>query len=118
MTNPAHLSSGSTRQLAAITASCPELAAVQTHVQAYGQLMTERRGRELEAWMAAADTAPELQSFIAGLRRDQDAVTAALTLPWSSGVLEGHINRIKMLKRQMYGRANPDLLRRRVLLGN
>ena len=43
-----------------------------------------------------------------------DAVTAGLTLPWSSGVVEGHVNRIKMLKRQMYGRANPGLPRRRM----
>jgi transposase len=49
------------------------------------------------------------------LRRDQDAVTAGLTLHWSSGAVEGHVNRIKMIKRQMYGRANPDLLRLRVL---
>jgi transposase len=118
MTDPEHLSSGSTRQLASITASCPELAAVQGHVQAFAQLMTERRGRQLEAWMTAAGAAPELASFIAGLRRDQDAVTAALTLPWSSGAVEGHINRIKMLKRQMYGRASPDLLRRRILLAD
>jgi transposase len=80
--------------------------------------VTQRRGRQLEAWMTTADTAPELRSFIAGLRRDQDAVTAAFTLPWSSGAVEGHINRIKMLIRQMYGRASPDLLRRRILLGN
>lgn len=61
---------------------------MQAHVQTFAQLMTERRGRQLEAWMTAADAAPELHSFIAGLRRDQDAVTAALTLPWSSGAVE------------------------------
>ena len=44
-----------------------------------------------------------------------DAVVAGLTLPYSSGVVEGHVNRLKMLKRQMYGRAKPDLLRKRVL---
>ncbi len=63
-----------------------------------------------------ADDQPALRSFVVGLRRDQDAVTAGLTLPWSSGVVEGHVNRLKMLKRQMFGRANPDLLRKRVLL--
>jgi len=61
---------------------------------------------------------PELRAFAAGLRRDWDAVQAGLTLPWSSGAVEGHVNRIKMLKRQMYGRANVDLLRSRVLLGH
>ena len=65
--------------------------------------------KPLEAWMAAvdADDQPALRSFVLGLRRDQDAVTAGLTLPWSSGAVEGHVNRIKMLKRQMFGRAGP-----------
>jgi transposase len=56
-----------------------------------------------------------LHSFVAGLQRDLDAVTAGLMLSWSSGPVEGHVNRVKMIKRQMYGRANFDLLRRRVL---
>ncbi|MEK8110385.1 transposase [Micromonospora sp. M12] len=46
---------------------------------------------------------------------DRDAVVAGLTQPWSSGPVEGHVNRIKTIKRQMYGRANLDLLRKRVL---
>lgn len=54
--------------------------------------------------------------FAQHLERDLDAVTAGLTHPWNSGVVEGHINRIKMLKRQMFGRAGFALLRRRVLL--
>lgn len=62
-----------------------------------------------------ASSEPALQSFVTGLRADLDAVTAGLTLRWSSGSVEGHINRIKMLKRRMYGRANPDLLRRVLL---
>ena len=81
--------------------------------------MNERRGRKpLEPWMtsALATGEPALRTFVTGLRADQDAVTSGLSLPWSSGAVEGHVNRIKMLKRQMYGRANPDLLRRRVLL--
>jgi transposase len=65
-----------------------------------------------------ADDLPELHSFVTGLRRDHDAVTNGLTLPYSSGAVEGHVNRIKMIKRQMYGRANPDLLRKRILLAN
>lgn len=62
MANPAHLNHSSTRQLAAITASCPELAAVQAQVQAFAQLMTERPGRGLEKWMTAAGQIPELRS--------------------------------------------------------
>jgi transposase len=59
---------------------------------------------------------PDLHSFVTGLRRDYHAARAGLTLPHSSGKVEGHVNRIKMLKRQMYGRANLDLLRKRILL--
>jgi transposase len=83
-------------------------------------MMTGRKGRDLEHWMtdATATGDPALRSFVTGLRSDQDAVTAGLTLPWSSGAVEGHVNRIKMLKRQMYGRASPDLLRRRILLAD
>jgi transposase len=57
-----------------------------------------------------------LHSFVNGVRSDQLAVTAGLTLPFSSGAVEGQVNRIKMLKRQMFGRAGLDLLRKRVLL--
>jgi len=56
-----------------------------------------------------------LEQFGAGLRRDWDAVVAAFTLPWSNGPVEGQINRLKLIKRQMYGRAGLGLLRARVL---
>ena len=120
MTDPDHLTAGDKAQLTAILTECPELAALREHIAAFADLMTQRRGRHLEQWITAADASglPELRSFITGLRRDQDAVTAGLTLPYSSGVVEGHVNRIKMLKRQMYGRASPDLLRRRILLAD
>jgi len=62
-----------------------------------------------------ATGSPALRSFVTGLRRDLDAVTAGLTLVHNSGPVEGHANRIKVLKRQMYGRANLDLLRKRVV---
>ncbi|MFI8266619.1 transposase [Streptomyces sp. NPDC085665] len=77
-------------------------------------------GHELPAWIEAATTAdlPSLQRFARQLERDPDAVTAGLSQPWNSGVVEGHVNRIKMLKRQMFGRAGFELLRKRVLLAN
>ncbi|WP_158088724.1 hypothetical protein [Thermoactinospora rubra] len=53
------------------------------------------------------DDLPGLHFFVAGLRRDQDAVTAGLTPPYSSGPVEGHGNRTKMIKRRMHGRAHP-----------
>ncbi|PPJ19600.1 hypothetical protein C5F51_35120 [Nocardia nova] len=65
-----------------------------------------------------ADDQPALHSFVRGLRRNQEVLTAGLTLPWSSGTVEGHVHRIKMLKRQMFGRAKPDRLRKRILLSH
>ena len=75
------------------------------------------RNRDLSAWSrcleAARNTA--LRGFAAGLMRDHDAVQAALTLPWSNGPVEGQVHRLKLIKRQMYGRASFDLLKLRVL---
>jgi transposase len=119
MTRPDRLTDADKASLEAILAASPELAAVTASVRDFAAIMTERRGRkQLEPWMTAALATgePALRSFVTGLRADQDAVTNGLSLPWSSGVVEGHVNRIKMLKRQMYGRAKPDLLRKRVLL--
>ena len=121
MTQPGRLADAGKASLDAILAASPELAAVTASVRDFAVIMNERRGRKLlEPWMTAALAAgePALRSFVTGLRADQDAVTSGLSLPWSSGAVEGHVNRIKMLKRQMYGRASPDLLRRRVLLAD
>ena len=70
--------------------------------------MTRRQGLlALEDWLTAVEASdqPELRSFANGIRRDQQAVTAGLALPYSSGTMEGNVNKIKMIKRQMYGRA-------------
>ncbi|GAA1264057.1 hypothetical protein GCM10009658_02050 [Planotetraspora silvatica] len=81
-------------------------------------MMSERHGDQLHKWLtsARASDLPGLNSFIRGVERDQAAVTAGLTHAWNSGPVEGHVNRIKMIKRQMFGRANFDLLRKRILL--
>ena len=73
---------------------------------------------ELNAWLADARacSVPAIETFAAGLEVDGAAVRAALTEPWSNGQAEGQVNRLKLLKRQSYGRAGFDLLRRRVLL--
>ncbi|MFD9124066.1 transposase [Kitasatospora sp. NPDC059571] len=83
-------------------------------------MLTERQGELLPDWLDAVrqDDLPSLHNLAAGIDRDRDAVIAGFTLPWSSGVVEGHVNRIKMLKRQMYGRAGFELLRKRVLLAS
>nr|WP_307834047.1 transposase [Actinoplanes siamensis] len=78
-------------------------------------MMRELGGERLEGWMRAVET-DALHALVAGQRRHHAAVTAGLTLPYSSGAVEGQVNRIKALKRAMYGRANLDLLRQRVLI--
>jgi len=85
--------------------------------QTFGQLVRERKYQEFDPWIASAKATGirELTSFAAGLVRDKAAVVAALSLPWSNGQVEGQIHRLKLIKRQMYGRAGFDLLRRRVL---
>ncbi|MCL4489706.1 MAG: transposase [Chloroflexi bacterium] len=80
-------------------------------------MIRERRGDQLDSWLekAEASTLPDLRNFATGLRRDYDAVRAGLSLPWSNGQTEGQVNRLKAIRRQMYGRGNFDLVRRRVL---
>jgi transposase len=118
MTKPEHRSAGDQVCLKEVLARCPELEATAGHVNAFASMMCQRTGEQLPAWMEAvqADDLPALHSLVASLRRDQAAVTNGLTLPYSSGQVEGTINKIKMLKRQMFGRAKFDLLRKRVLL--
>jgi transposase len=101
-----------------VLARCPHLEALAGRVAAFAELMSGRHGDRLDGWIAKVegDELPQLLWFAAGLRRDLAAVVNGLTLPYSSGAVEGNVNRIKMLKRQMYGRANLDLLRKRVLL--
>jgi transposase len=117
---PDRLDDDDRERLRAICGRCSTLATATQLVQRFARLLRERRGQnQLVAWIEAVEDAdiPELRTFASGLRNDWAAVTAGLTLPWSSGRVDGHVNRIKMLKRQMYGRANLDLLRRRVLAG-
>ncbi|MGW1528509.1 transposase [Streptomyces sp. NPDC002159] len=80
--------------------------------------MTTRQGDRLEEWIAGVehDALAPLARFARNLRRDFDVVHNGLSLQHSSGAVEGNINRLKMLKRQMFGRAGLDLLRKRVLL--
>jgi transposase len=73
---------------------------------------------DLNTWLAEADASgvPVIETFAAGLRGDRSAIDAALTTPWSNGQTEGQVNRLKLIKRQMFGHASFELLRRRVLL--
>jgi transposase len=119
LSRPATLDDDEQAQLVGIKARCPHLNALAGHVRGFAEIMTRRQGQqELERWLTRveADDQPELRSFAAGIRRDQPAVTAGLTLPYSSAAVEGNVTKIKMLKRQMYGRASFPLLRKRVIL--
>ena len=118
MTKHMHLNTEHSAPLAGILARCPELWAARRHVASFAAMMRQLGGERPDDWMRAgeADGLPALHTLMAGLRRDHAAVTAGLTLPYSSGAVEGQINRIKAQKRAMFGRANLDLLRQRILI--
>ncbi len=97
---------------------CPELNDAGALAREFGTMVRQRRGDALDAWIQRArdQAVPrELRMFATGLRSDYQAVKAALTTYWSNGQVEGQVNRLKLIKRQMYGRAKFDLLRKRVL---
>jgi len=95
----------------------PEVQAVHLLLQAFLSIVRERKYQNLRSWMEQAirSDIPELKSFVVGIERDYDAVHAALRLPWSQGTTEGKVNKLKTLKRVMYGRAGFALLRQRLL---
>ncbi|WP_324604589.1 transposase [Streptomyces sp. NRRL F-525] len=101
-----------------VLARCPELDTASGHVRDFGEILTDRPGCTLPTWIDAVDASqlPGLTGFALHLLRDLDAVTAGLTLDWSSGSIEGAVNRIKKIKRQLYGRAGFELLRKMILL--
>jgi transposase len=95
----------------------PEVQTIYTLLQAFLKMVRERKHQNLRSWMEEAIRSgiPELKSFVAGIERDYNAVHAALRLPWSQGITEGKVNKLKTLKRVMYGRAGFALLRQRLL---
>jgi transposase len=107
-----------THQLARLQAQQPAVGEAITLAQDFAQLVRQRQPDALDPWLQRATTSPieALRRFATGLRDDYAAVKAGVTLPWSNGPVEGHINRLKMLKRQMFGRAHLDLLSRRFVL--
>jgi transposase len=115
--HPDRLDADDAQQLKEILARVPALASTVEHVRAFAELINNLRGHHLKDWIIRVqqDQIPALQTFATGLLQDLDAVVAGLTLRYSSGAVEGHNNKIKMLKRQMFGRADFDLLRKRVL---
>ena len=114
---PAQRTATEQSQLLEVQHADPLLATLATHTEAFAQMVRERAAERLDPWLEGVLASPwrELKRFAQGLRQDYAAVKAALTWPYSNGPTEGHVNRLKLFKRQMYGRAQLDLLRQRVL---
>lgn len=97
-----------------LLALSPALATVRDLARRFGAMVRTRSVDALTPWLADAERG-DLCGFAAGLRQDEQAVRAALLLPWSSGQVEGQVSRLKLIKRQGYGRAGLDLLRARLI---
>ena len=96
---------------------CLAVQLAQTVVQEFGRIVRERDQTAFDGWLTAAQTCgiAELAAVATFMRRDYDAILAALTLPWSNGQTEGQVTRLKLVKRQMYGRGRLDLVKRRLI---
>ena len=101
----------------ALCAVSPLAVKAQELVHAFREMVNNRQGEEFEPWLLRMESSsiPEFVRLAASFRSDYAAVQAGLILPWSNGQVEGQINRLKLIKRQMFGRAKFDLLRKRVL---
>lgn len=108
-----HLAKADAVLVAQVEAALPALAATRLLVDRFVAMVRNGTADDLTVWLNKA-MASEITSFSRGLAADQAAVVAALTEPWSNGQTEGQVNRLKTLKRQMYGRANIELLKARL----
>jgi transposase len=120
LSQPETLSDEKRASLDRMLAVSPLVRRVYDFAQAFIRIVRHRYSKCLEPWLSAVIEygIPELIGLARSLNRDKDAVLAALSLPWSNGQVEGQVNRLKLIKRQMYGRAKFDLLRLRVLAGS
>jgi len=119
-TRPIDLEDDHATALTTVLNRCEHLNRLAEHVRAFARILTTLAGDQLNTWIGAVQHdvgQPQLMSFVRGVLADYDAVRAGLTLHHNSGPVEGNVNRIKMIKRKMYGRANLDLLRALVVLG-
>jgi transposase len=106
------------KELALLRQASPSVEIAYHLTQTFMSMIRERTGGIfLEPWLQEANAChlPEFKSFARGIQKDKAAVLAGLTLAWSNGQTEGHVNRLKLIKRSMYGRAKLNLLRQRVL---
>jgi transposase len=114
MAEPDKLDEGDRRFVTALLELSPPIARAVELSKAFSTMIRNGLADQLDGWISAAETGG-FRGFARSLRQDHDAVHAALTLSWSTGPVEGQINRLKAIKRSMYGRAGFDLLRHRVL---
>jgi transposase len=116
--DPASLTSEEQAAVTLMTTRSEAIRRAYDLARAFIAMLHERTDVGLDGWFAAVASSgvTDLQTFAASLRREEAALRNALLLPWSNGMTEGFVNKIKTIKRQMYGRASLDLLRRRVLL--
>jgi transposase len=100
-----------------LRAASPDLTIALDLADEFTALIRKRSTGTLKEWLSRAEVSPcpEVRHFAEGIRRDESAVNAAVTLRWSNGPVEGHVNRLKTIKRQMYGRAGFLLLKARVV---
>jgi transposase len=115
--DPADLDDDEREALARIAQASPTAQALYQLVQAFRDLLHRREGEKLESWLSLvkASQIDELKSFAFGIEKDKAAVVAGLTLPQNNGLVEGKVNKLKLIKRMMFGRAGFPLLRQRVL---
>ena len=108
------LTKAETVTVAAIEAGVPHLAEARDIIIAFQSMIRRKCAAELAPWLDRARNSL-VASFATGLLKDQAAVSAAIVSPWSNGQTEGQITKLKLVKRQMYGRGNLDLLEARVI---
>jgi len=97
--------------------ACPQVAIVEARVEEFATLLRERDVPGLYTWLRGMEGSgiPELRAIARGMWQDRQAVEAAVAVEWSNGQVEGQVNKLKVIKRSLYGRANFDLLRQCVL---
>jgi transposase len=108
------LSKAETITVAAIEQGVPLLVEAREIIAAFQAMVRKKSLADLASWLEQARSSL-VASFANGVIRDQAAVSAAITLPWSNGQTEGQITKLKLVKRQMYGRGKLDLLQARVI---
>jgi transposase len=99
---------------AVIEKTAPALLTAREVLDRFHAIMRSKDEAQLDPWIAMAAES-KLAAFAAGVEADKDAVAAAISTSWSSGQVEGKINRLKAIKRQMYGRAKIDLFKARIM---